>query len=100
MQQRNLCILFAHQHMSELMTQRQGTERADRIHKQRVGSVERMNESSPIGEFRPSRRLDSSRNFQGQFVEILLAFIEGNLSLPHQAPKISVRGNVVETMIV
>src|ERR1051325_6500385 len=59
-----------------------------------------MDEAGSVRDLCPPRSLDSARNLQGQLVEILLAFVEWNFSLPHQPPQISVGGDIVEPVVV
>src|SRR5207244_5936505 len=48
----------------------------------------------------PAGGLHGARNFQGQFINVILALAERNPSFPHEPPKIAVGGDVVETVIV
>src|SRR5687768_17469492 len=62
--------------------------------------VEGVNVTRPGFDRRPPRSLDSPGNFEGEFVEIVLALVPVDLPFAHEPPKIAIGGNVVEPMIV
>src|SRR5262252_4600833 len=62
--------------------------------------VERINIALATTQFCPARRLDRARNFQRELIKLLLAWVEGNTTLAHEAPKIAIRRYIVEPMIV
>ena len=59
-----------------------------------------MNEARAIGKLGPSRRLHRATDFERQFVKFLFAVVPLDLPFAHQPQKISIRGNVVESVIV
>src|SRR5206468_12559440 len=48
LEQGNLLVLLAHEHMAKPMRHRQRAQRAHRVDEQRMRAVERVNESSPM----------------------------------------------------
>src|SRR5262249_49523663 len=71
LEQRNLLILLSHQDVAEPMRNSQRAARSDRIHEQRMRSIERMDEASPVCQLCPASRLDGATDFQCQFIKIL-----------------------------
>src|ERR1043165_496367 len=82
------------------MGQRQRTERTDRIDKQRMRPIERIDVTVAIADSRPTRRLDRARYLESQFAKILFPLIARHFSFPHQPPKVAVSGDVVESVIM
>ena len=86
--------------MAELVRHGQRTQRAHRVHEQRVRAVERVDITPAVRGGRPARRLHRPGDLQRQLVEVLLALVERDLALAHQPPQVPVGGDVVEAVIV
>src|SRR5438552_2203841 len=65
-----------------------------------MGAIERIDIAFAVGDLRPADRLNSARDFKRKLVEFLLTLNVRNSPFPHQAPKISVSGDIIESMIV
>ena len=63
-------------------------------------SVERGNISCPIINTGPATRLHGSGGFQCEFIEIHLAIVPRNHTLPHQTPEVAISRDIIETVIV
>ena len=86
--------------VAELVRDDEGAHRADGVGEERVRAVERINVAPAAGDLGPARGLHGPGAFEGEFVEIPFPGVGGNASLHHETEKISVGGNVVESMIM
>ncbi len=99
-QQRDAIVLFAHQHMAQLMRDRQRTQSPHRVDEQRVRPIKAVDEAATLGGSGPAGRLHGAAGLQGQLVHVVFPLIERQFPLAHQAPEIAVGRDVVETVIV
>ena len=99
-QERNFLIALRHEHVTKLMRHGQRAQGAQSIHEERVRAVEGINVAFAVVGSGPARGLHSARNLQCQFIKIVLLLVEGDLAFAHQPPKVPVRRNIVESMIV
>ena len=92
--------MLPHQHVAELMSQREGTQGAHGINEERMRPIKGIDIPGSIGRSCPTRRLHRTGYFQCQFIEIPFPLLITNFSLSDEAPKISICGDVVKAMIV
>src|SRR5881409_25652 len=86
--------------MTELMGYCQRTKRTHGVDEQRMWAVKGVNISFAIGDLCPSRRLNSARDFESEFVKGALVFAVGEAAFPNQTQQIAVSRDVVETVIM
>ena len=99
-QQRYHTVILAHQHVAKLVCQTHRTAGADCIGKQRMRPVERWNIPFPVFNLRPTRCLNRTRCLQRHLVKVHLPRIGLQYSFSHQPAQISVRGHIVEAVIM
>src|SRR5206468_371002 len=68
-QQVDLRIVLAHQHMAELMRESHDANGAHRIDEQRVRAVEAVDVTEPVARIRPPRRLHGAAGFDRHLVK-------------------------------
>ena len=85
--------------MTERVGERQRPQRAHRVHEQRMGAVERVDESAS-GNARPPARLDGAADFQRQLIEMDFPGRGVEAALEGEPPQVPVRAHVVEAMVV
>ena len=86
--------------MAKLMRQSQRAQGAHCVDKQRVRPVEGVNVSLALAGLCPASGLNSSGDFQRQLVKIVLLLVPAEFSFAHQPPQVSVRGNIIEAMVM
>src|SRR4051794_9167151 len=86
--------------MAQNVAERKGPHGADRIYKKRMRAVKRVNVPTAVYDCGPARRLDRSRHFNRQFVEVPLPFVLRKFAFVHQAQQVAVGADVIKTMVV
>ena len=100
MQQRDAPVALAHQRVTERVRHGQRSQRADRVGKQRVRAVERVDVAQPVRQVGPASGLDRAADLERQLVERDLPLARVGAALAHQAQQVAVRGDVVEPVVV
>ena len=86
--------------MAKLMRKRQRSAGANRIDKQRLRAVERIDVAGAVGRFRPARRLHRAADFKRQLKIASLPGVVRHAPFVHQPPQVAVGADVVEAVIV
>ena len=99
-QQRDGRIVFRHQRMAQAMGQGQHAQRADRVGKQGVRPVERVDVSIAVARTAPASRLHGAAGFEGQFIQLALPGVVPKAAFEHQPPQIAVGADIVEPVVM
>ena len=100
LEQRDRLIVLAHQAMPELVAHRECSQRADRVAKERMRTVERVDVTVPVGRPRPAGRLHGAAHLERQFAEIEKMLIPMNAAFEHQPADVAIGADVVEPVVM
>ena len=82
------------------MADNEGTAGANRVDEERMGAVEGVDEAGVWGKGSPAAGLDSSGDFEGQFIKMPFPRILWDSFFTHQAQQIPVCADIVKSMIM
>ncbi len=93
-------IPFTHQHVSEAVRESQNANRSDRVGKQRVRSVERMDEPRTVGGGCPACCLHRTGHLDGELIKFEFTRVVWKPPFQHQSSQIAIGRKVVESMVM
>ena len=93
-------VAFAHEHMAKLMCKCERSTGANRIDKQRLRAVERIDVAGAVARFCPPGGLHRPADFKRQLEIAPLPGVVRHAPFAHQPPQVAVGADIVEAVIV
>ena len=82
------------------MREGQGAERAERIAKERVRSVERIDVAIAVARLTPPHRLNGAGDLEGQLVKLKFSLVGGNAAFEYEPAEITVGAHIIKTVVM